>query len=406
MDVLLISPGFPPEMPYFTRGLAEVGARVLAIGDQAKEALQPEVRRALTAYHRVANLWDEEAVVEEVLRELGGRTVDRVECLWEPAMILAGRLRDRLGVPGLSAEQARVFRDKESMKATLDAAGIRTPHHYRARTAQEVREAVERIGFPVIVKPIAGAGSADTYWAHDQGELDGVLERVRHVPEVSVEEFVQGEEHTYDTVSADGRVLFENVAWYRPTPLVARLNEWISPQAVCLRDLALPELRGGIEMGRRALRALGFERGFAHMEWFRKPDGEVVFGEIGGRPPGGRLVHVMNLTCDCDLFVGWAEAVCHARISQDLTRRYNAGIVFKRARGPGQVITRIEGLERLRAAFGEHLAAIELTQPGRPRVDWRQVVSGDGWVVVRHPELGPTLSMADRVGSELELYAD
>jgi formate-dependent phosphoribosylglycinamide formyltransferase (GAR transformylase) len=406
MDVLLISPGFPPEMPYFTRGLAEVGARVLAIGDQPKDALEPEVREALTAYHRVGNLWDEEAVVEEVLRELGTRTVDRVECLWEPAMILAGRLRDRLGVPGLSAEQARVFRDKESMKATLDAAGIRTPHHYRARTAHEVREAVERIGYPVIVKPIAGAGSADTYWAHDEGELSGVLERVRHVPEVSVEEFVQGEEHTYDTVSADGEVLFENVAWYRPTPLVARLNEWISPQAVCLRDLAAPELRGGIEMGRRALRALGFERGFAHMEWFRKPDGEVVFGEIGGRPPGGRLVHVMNFTCDCDLFVGWAEAVCHGRISQDLTRRYNAGITFKRARGSGSVITRIEGLERLRAALGEHLAAIELTPPGRPRVDWRQVVSGDGWVVVRHPELGPTLSMADRVGSELELHAD
>ena len=406
MDVLLISPGFPPEMPWFTRGLAEVGAHVLAIGDQPKEALQPEVRQALTAYHRVGNLWDEEAVVEEVLRELGGRGVDRVECLWEPAMILAGRLRDRLGVPGLTAEQARVFRDKESMKATLDAAGIRTPHHYRASTAREVREAVERIGYPVIVKPIPGAGSADTYGAHDQGELDGVLERVRHVPEVSVEEFVQGEEHTYDTVSADGQVLFENVAWYRPTPLVARLNEWISPQAVCLRDLALPELRGGIEMGRRALRALGFERGFAHMEWFRKPDGEVVFGEIGGRPPGGRLVHVMNFTCDCDLFVGWAEAVCHGRISQDLTRRYNAGIVFKRARGSGGVITRIEGLERLRADFGEHIAAVELTPPGRPRVDWRQVVSGDGWVVVRHPELGATLSMADRVGSELELYAD
>ena len=406
MDVLLISPGFPPEMPYFTRGLAEVGARVLAIGDQPKDALEPEVREALTAYHRVGNLWDEEAVVEEVLRELGSRTVDRVVCLWVPAMILAGRLRDRLGVPGLSAEQARVFRDKESMKATLDAAGIRTPHHYRARTAHEVREAVERIGYPVIVKPIAGAGSADTYWAHDEGELSGVLERVRHVPEVSVEEFVQGEEHTYDTVSADGEVLFENVAWYRPTPLVARLNEWISPQAVCLRDLAAPELRGGIEMGRRALRALGFERGFAHMEWFRKPDGEVVFGEIGGRPPGGRLVHVMNFTCDCDLFVGWAEAVCHGRISQDLTRRYNAGITFKRARGSGSVITRIEGLERLRAALGEHLAAIEQTPPGRPRVDWRQVVSGDGWVVVRHPELGPTLSMADRVGSELELHAD
>jgi len=406
MDVLLISPGFPPEMPYFTRGLAEVGARILAIGDQPADALQPEVRRCLTAYHRVADLWDEQAVVQEVLHELGGRSVDRVECLWEPAMILAGRLRDALGVPGLSAEQARVFRDKESMKAALDAAGVRTPHHYRASTADQVREAVERVGWPVIVKPIAGAGSADTHAVHSEEELAQALELVRHVPEVSVEEFVQGDEHTYDTISAEGDVLFENVARYRPTPLVARLNEWISPQAVCLRDLSSPQLSGGIKMGHEVLRALGFRTGFAHMEWFRKPDGEIVFGEIGGRPPGGRLVHVMNLSIDCDLFVGWAEAVCHGRISQDLTKHYNAAIVFKRSQGSGERITRIEGLEELQAAFGPHVAAVELTPPGRLRVDWRQVVSGDGWVVVRHPDLDATLAMADRVGSDLRLYAD
>ena len=54
----MISPGFPPEMPYFTRALAAVGARVLGIGDQHKDALAPEVRAALTAYHRVPDLWN------------------------------------------------------------------------------------------------------------------------------------------------------------------------------------------------------------------------------------------------------------------------------------------------------------------------------------------------------------
>jgi formate-dependent phosphoribosylglycinamide formyltransferase (GAR transformylase) len=406
MDVLMISPGFPPEMPYFTRALAAVGARVLGIGDQHKEALAPEVRAALTAYHRVPDLWNEDAVVDEVLRELGGRTVDRVECLWEPAMILAGRLRDRLGVPGLSAEESRVLRDKESMKAALDAAGIRTPHHYRARSADEVRNAAERTGYPLIIKPIAGAGSADTHRVREPGELARALELVRHVAEVSVEEFIEGEELTYDTISADGRVLFENVAWYRPNPLVARQNEWISPQAVCLRDLSRPEIAGGVELGRRVLRALNIRSGFAHMEWFRKADGEVVFGEIGGRPPGGRLVHVMDFSCDCDLFIGWAEAVVRGSISQDLAKKHNAAIIFKRARGNGRTITRIEGLDGLQRSLGPHLAAVELTQPGRPRVDWRQVVSGDGWVVVRHPELGTALELADRVSSELALYAD
>ena len=90
MDVVMISPGFPAEMPLFTRGLAEVGARVLGLGDQPEGALAEEVRECLTDYLQVRSLWDEEAVVGEVHQWLRGRNVDRVECLWEPGMILAG----------------------------------------------------------------------------------------------------------------------------------------------------------------------------------------------------------------------------------------------------------------------------------------------------------------------------
>jgi hypothetical protein len=52
------------------------------------------------------------------------------------------------------------------------------------------------------------------------------------------------------------------------------------------------------------LRALEFESGFTHMEWFLAPGGEAVFGEIGARAPGARLVHAMNYTCDADYFAG------------------------------------------------------------------------------------------------------
>ena len=39
MNVLMISPSFPNEMPHFTRGLAEVGAKVLGVGDAAPAAM-------------------------------------------------------------------------------------------------------------------------------------------------------------------------------------------------------------------------------------------------------------------------------------------------------------------------------------------------------------------------------
>jgi hypothetical protein len=78
------------------------------------------------------------------------------------------------------------------------------------------------------------------------------------------------------------------------------------------------------------------------MEWYRKADGEVVFGEIAARPPGARMVDVMNYATDADLFSAWAEAVTHGRISQPIERRYNAASIFKRAKGPvGSRATRV-----------------------------------------------------------------
>jgi hypothetical protein len=407
VKVLMISPGFPDDMPMFTRALAEVGASVIGIGDQPRESLAPGVAAALSAYLPIGELWDEDNTVDTVSHWLAsqGVSVDRVECLWEPGVVLAAKLRAKLGVIGLSVEQAVAFRDKEVMKQVLDAAGIRTPHHYRANTAQQVREAADRIGFPLIVKPIAGAGSADTYTAQAVDELDAILGAIEHVPEVSVEEFIEGEEYTYDTVCGDGSVLFENVAWYRPKPLVTRLNPWISQTATCLRDIGTPEISVGVDLGHRVLDALGFDSGFTHMEWFRTRSGEAVFGEIGARAPGGRLTHGMNLTSDVDLFIGWAEAICTSRMAQSPTKRYNVSLVFKRAQGSGAHISRIEGLEPILASYGQHMPIIDLVPVGSPRRDWRKVVTGDGWIAVRHPDLDTTIHIADRVASEVRVIA-
>ena len=265
-------------------------------------------------------------------------------------MILAARLREALGLGGMTVEQTVPFRDKEDMKLVLDGAGIRTPHHRRASTPAEVSAAAEAIGYPLIIKPIAGAGSADTHRVEDATELEHVLRSVRHVPEVSVEEFIEGREHTFDTICADGEILYYNVAWYRPPPLVARTQEWISPQTISLREPETDALRPGLEMGRKVLEALDFRTGFTHMEWFLTPKGEAVFGEIGARAPGARLVHAMNYSCDIDLFRGWAEAVCYGRLSQDTSKKYNTARVFKRAEGEG-IVRRYEGQDRSLAEY-------------------------------------------------------
>jgi hypothetical protein len=221
---------------------------------------------------------------------------------------------------------------------------------------------------------------------------------------VSVEEFIDGEEYTFDTICADGGILYENISWYRPRPLIGRSLEWVSPQTLCVKDMYAPELAGGREMGRRVLSALGFRTGFTHMEWFLKADGEAVFGEIGARPPGARSTDIMNFCSDMDVFTGWGEAVVSKTLSQSTERRYNSGIVFKRAQGRGR-ITRIEGLESILGRYGNHVVSVDLLPPGAHRRDWKQTLLSDGWLILRHPDLGTLMEMLDRVGTDLQIYA-
>ncbi len=400
----MISPGYPAEMALFTRGLARAGAEVIGLGDQAQSALPEAARSALSHYVQVGELAADDHVAATV-RDLARQVrIDQVECLWEPYMVLAARLREELGLPGLTVAQTLPFRDKERMKLLVDAAGLRTPWHVDAATVADVWAAAERIGYPLIVKPVDGAGSADTYRADSAGELDAILPMVRHVPRVSVEEFIEAEEFTYDTICAGGQVLVENICQYHPRPLVTKIHEWVSPITMALRDLDDPQLANGRELGHAVLKALGFTDGFTHMEWYRKADGEVVFGEIGARPPGARTVDVMNYATDSDLFDAWAEAVTIGRISRPVIRRYNAASIFKRAQGTGR-ITHYEGLDRLLAEYGEYVAAVDLLPPGAPRRDWRATLIADGMVIVRHPELPPALEMARRFASDLHLYA-
>lgn len=402
--VLFFSPAFPAEMPYFCRGLAQVGAQVIGLGDQPAPALPEVTRHALADYVQVRNMFDEDGVVEVVKEYASQVRVDQVECLWEPGMLLAARLREELGLPGMTVAQTTPFRDKSDMKAALDAAGIRTPKHRRARGGDEIRAAAGEVGLPVCVKPIAGAGSADTYRVDDEGRLEEVILLTRHVPEVSVEEWVEGEEFTFDTLCAGGEIRYFNVSWYRPRPLIQRTEEWVSPQTVALRDVEAAHLKPGVEMGHAVIEALGFQAGFTHMEWFLTDDGEAVFGEIGGRPPGARSVDIMNYACDIDVFAGWAEAAVHGTFSQEVERKYNAAVVFKRAHGQGR-IRRIEGLDALRDEMAEWINHVDLLPVGAHRRNWKATLISDGYVILRHPDLETCLRMADRVGADLNLYA-
>ncbi len=402
MNVVFLSPSYPPEMHQYTRGLAEVGANVFGVGDAPRAGLPQSLKPYLADYLSVPRIMDEDDVIERVTAWLRGKRVDRILANWEPLVILAAKLRERFGMPGMSVDQVRGFRDKQLMKERVRAAGLRTPHSFRVRSEKEIYEAAEKIGFPLILKPIAGAGSADTYRVNSKAELEKTVKAMRHVEECSCEEFIQGEEFTFDTISIDGTPIYENSAQYLPPPLIARSEQWISPVIITVRDMR--PLAAGVQLGRQVLKALKMGDGFTHMEWFMKPNGEAVFGEIGCRPGGAHLVDQMNYTGDIDLFREWARVVCWHAFEASTERKFNAGIVFKRALGEGR-ITRITGLKDYLRRYGEWVVEEQLLRPGTKRRNWKQTLLSDGHIMVRHPVWSEAYKMSFAAATDVQLFA-
>lgn len=404
MNVVFLSPSYPREMTYFTRGLAEVGARVFGVGDQPLHTLPQRVQRSLADYLQVPRLLDEDDLLGRVLHWLRGRPVHHVESLWEPLMVAAARLRGQLRIPGMTPEHVVDFRDKERMKQRVAAAGVRVPYAFRACSNEEVRHAAEQVGYPLIIKPIAGAGSADTYRIDSAQELEQILPSLRHVPEVSCEEFISGREFTFDALCLEGEPLLISVTEYLPPPLQMRTHEWISPVQITLRDLSQPHLAPGLHMGHQVLKAMQMQTGFVHMEWFLTPGGEAVFGEIACRPGGAYLMDQINFSDDIDIFREWARVRCYKSFEAPAARRYNVAAIFKRAQGQGH-IRAIHGLNAFRERCGQWLCAENLLPIGAPRRNWKQTLLSDGVLIVRHPDWDTTFQMAQMAATEIQLFA-
>ena len=407
MDVVFLSPHYPPEMPHFLRGLVEVGARVFGIADTPTTSLPEDVRRHLHAYLQVPGILDEDDVIARATQWLRGRDITKVIANWEPVMMLAARLNERWGItaPGvMSVDTVRGFRDKRLMKERVEAAGLRTPRSARAATANEAREVAAAFGFPIVIKPIAGAGSADTFRVDSAQDLEQTLAKLSKVPEAIVEEWVEGEEFTYDTLCIDGEPVYENVVHYLPKPISSRNIEHLSPAQVSLVDLERDGVRQGVELGRQVLKALNMGDGFTHMEWYFTPQGEAVFGEIACRAGGAKLVDMMNWTSDIDLYREWARVMCHRRFEARAPRKYHVGVVFKRAAGQGR-IQRIDGLDAFMRDHGRHVVEETLLRPGTPRRDWKQTLLSDGFIAFRHRDLDDALRLKDRVVDGISLHA-
>ena len=222
---------------------------------------------------------------------------------------------------------------------------------------------------------------------------------------VAVEEYIEGHEGFYDTITIDGDVVHEFVTHYYPNVLEAMRTRWISPQFVTTNRLDEAPAYGELkELGRAVVRALGIETSATHMEWFYGPKG-LSFSEIGCRPPGVRAWDLYAAANDFDIYREWAAAIVHGRPSQSLSRRYSAGMIALRPDRDG-AITGYDGLDAIQERYGEWVIDAHLPPAGTPTQPVEAGYMANAWARLRHPDYDTLRGMLDDVGRTVQVHAE
>ena len=192
------------------------------------------------------------------------------------------------------------------------------------------------VGYPIILKPRAGAGASGTQRVDNDRELESAIvdQGLDRGASVAAEEFIEGHEGFYDTISIGGRVVHEFISHYYPNVLEAMRTRWISPQIVTTNRVDAPGYNDLRRMGQKVIEALGITTSPTHMEWFFGPKG-LKFSEIGCRPPGVGVWDLYAAANEFDIYREWAMAVVHGRPGQQTSRRYSAGMIALRPNRDG-----------------------------------------------------------------------
>ena len=354
------------------------------ISQQPFEALPGDLRQRVAGHWRVDDALDPAQLVAAA-RSLGNRFGQPLQLIGvlEQLQVPLAVAREALELPGLSVDASRNFRDKSRMKTVLAEAGLPCARHSLAGDADTARRFAADVGFPLVVKPPAGAGSVGTYRIDDEAALERFIAAHPHVEAhpALYEEFVAGEEYSFDSVCIDGEMVWHSVSHYRPPPLVVLENPWIQWVVYLPRDIsgeAFDPIRDAAE---RAVTTLGLHTGLSHMEWFRLSESRIAISEVGARPPGAQITSLLSYAHDHDFFAAWPKLMVTGEFDVP-ERKFAAGAAYVRAQGQGR-IRHIHGLGEAQRRYGDLVVEAQLPKPGQGTRDGYE---GDGFVIVRHPE--------------------
>jgi biotin carboxylase len=404
-NVIIVAPYMGQTMRQCITAFCQLKEIKLGIVSHQKEEAIPEAFRTFfKGHYQVNNSLDVDELEEAVsafIDEWGH--VDRLIGYLEHQQSQLAEVRSRCGIPGMKREAATNFRNKNAMKTVLRDANLPVANQSKIHSFEEAQRFISQVGYPIVLKPLAGVGSKNTLRVQNEDDLIEAMNLLLpslNAP-IQAEEFIQGDEHTMESVTINGQTVWQSSTYYLPGPLKVIENPWMQYCVLLPRELHGSHVEAFKEVNAKALQTLGMETGLSHMEWFMKADNKPIISEVGARPPGVNIMPMLDLAHNVNMWEKWAALMVHDR--WDIPEReFAVGCAFLRAQGRGNSIVNITGVAEAQEMVGEMVMTTKLPRVGQVRSTHYE---GDGYVIVRHPSTETVVTALKKIITTVKIVA-
>ena len=246
-----------------------------------------------------------------------GLHFDAIATFEDGAGPLTALLANALGLPGHPLLSIGFSKNKIFTREVCLEAGIPSPRFFRIKSAADLAAAASHVGFPAVLKPISGFSSIATYLVKDEAQLrqrysQTVTDAKGHLKttgvhsddeldliwakgfDMTLEEFLDGEEFDVDILLSEGEPVYANVIRDLPQPYMKETGSQMPPAFPADKQTEM------IEFAEWVLQALEFRNGAFHVEVKYTSNGPRLI-EVNARIGGGPIYYFHRHVWGIDL---------------------------------------------------------------------------------------------------------
>jgi biotin carboxylase len=262
--------------------------------------------------------------------------IDRIVPLDDYDVGTAAALREHMRIPGMGDTTVRHFRDKLAMRVQARDRGIPVPDFVHVLNYDRLREFMDRVPAPWVLKPRSEAGSMGIKKVNHSEELWRSLDTLGDAQSNYVlEKFLPGDVYHVDSIVTEREVVFSVSHKYGMPPMTVYQGGGVFMTRGLARDGE--EDQALQQINREVLAAMNMVRGVSHAEFIRAhEDGRYYFLEIAARVGGANIDKMVEAATGVQLWAEWAKIeVAHARgeaYHPPASRSDYAGLIVSLAR--------------------------------------------------------------------------